>query len=121
MPDVDSKSTSGILFLFPCNRKSAIEIRNSGGGIAQLVERQLCKLEVRGSNPLASKASKAWRQNLTTGHIFGCTSGSVIPLPPVFARVVEESEDCRAVALAKADLFHLVAANAASYDSASQS
>ena len=28
------------------------------GGIAQLVERQLCKLEVRGSNPLASKASE---------------------------------------------------------------
>jgi hypothetical protein len=84
----------------PCNRKSAIDIRNSAGGIAQLVERQLCKLEVRGSNPLASKASKAWRQNLTTGHIFGCTSGSVIPLPPVFARVVEESEDCRAEALA---------------------
>ena len=28
------------------------------GGIAQLVERQLCKLEVRGSNPLASKVSK---------------------------------------------------------------
>jgi hypothetical protein len=27
---------------------------NSFGGIAQLVERQLCKLEVRGSNPLAS-------------------------------------------------------------------
>jgi hypothetical protein len=26
------------------------------GGIAQLVERQLCKLEVRGSNPLASKS-----------------------------------------------------------------
>ena len=41
----------------PCNRKSAIEIRNFlWGGIAQLVERQLCKLEVRGSNPLASKA-----------------------------------------------------------------
>jgi len=31
------------------------------------------------------------------------TSGSVIPLPPVFARVKEESEDCRAVALATAD------------------
>ena len=29
-------------------------IRNPCGGIAQLVERQLCKLEVRGSNPLAS-------------------------------------------------------------------
>jgi hypothetical protein len=27
------------------------------GGIAQLVERQLCKLDVRGSNPLASKAA----------------------------------------------------------------
>jgi hypothetical protein len=38
----------------PCNRKSAIEIRQLPGGIAQLVERQLCKLEVRGSNPLAS-------------------------------------------------------------------
>ena len=35
------------------NRQSKIEI--SCGGIAQLVERQLCKLEVRGSNPLASK------------------------------------------------------------------
>src|SRR2546421_3570316 len=32
------------------NRHSAIPV----GGIAQLVERQLCKLEVRGSNPLAS-------------------------------------------------------------------
>ena len=83
-----------------CNLQFAIYNLQSIGGIAQLVERQLCKLEVRGSNPLASKASKAWRQNLTTGHIFGCTSGSVIPLPPVFARVVEESEDCRAVASA---------------------
>ena len=39
----------------------AIDIRQSTfgnpcGGIAQLVERQLCKLDVRGSNPLASKA-----------------------------------------------------------------
>ena len=33
------------------------------GGIAQLVVRQLCKLEVKGSNPLASKAWKAWRQD----------------------------------------------------------
>jgi hypothetical protein len=37
-----------------------------GGGIAQLVERQLCKLEVRGSNPLASKL-KAPGQNATKG------------------------------------------------------
>ena len=34
------------------NRQPKIE--HSQGGIAQLVERQLCKLEVRGSNPLAS-------------------------------------------------------------------
>jgi hypothetical protein len=33
--------------------------------------------------------------------------GVRIPLPPVFARVVDESEDCRAVALAEADTFHL--------------
>jgi putative endonuclease len=46
--------------------------------------------------------------------------GVRIPLPPVFARVVEESEDCRAEALAKADLFDLVDVTAASYDSASQ-
>src|ERR1700730_18495760 len=31
------------------------KLDNSKGGIAQLVERQLCKLEVRGSNPLASR------------------------------------------------------------------
>jgi hypothetical protein len=34
------------------------------GGIAQLVERQLCKLEVRGSNPLASILLK-WSKSLT--------------------------------------------------------
>jgi hypothetical protein len=38
--------------------QSAIDNLNSTihGGIAQLVERQLCKLEVRGSNPLASNS-----------------------------------------------------------------
>ena len=39
-----------------CNLQFAIYNLQSIGGIAQLVERQLCKLEVRGSNPLASKA-----------------------------------------------------------------
>ena len=34
------------------------QLTGSDGGIAQLVERQLCKLEVRGSNPLASKAHR---------------------------------------------------------------
>src|SRR5205823_8181405 len=43
------------LFLAIENRQSKFEIPN--GGIAQLVERQLCKLEVRGSNPLASRPS----------------------------------------------------------------
>ena len=43
-----------------------MDLRVICGGIAQLVERQLCKLEVRGSNPLASKASeKRGRQMLT--------------------------------------------------------
>jgi hypothetical protein len=38
-----------------CNRQPLIYNPQSlRGGIAQLVERQLCKLEVRGSNPLAS-------------------------------------------------------------------
>jgi hypothetical protein len=41
-------------------------------------------------------------------------------LPPVFARVVDESEDCRAEALAKADLGSSPC-DRASYDSASQS
>ncbi len=45
------------LFLAIENRQSKFE--NSNGGIAQLVERQLCKLEVRGSNPLASMPSLA--------------------------------------------------------------
>src|SRR5580765_3146964 len=39
---------------------------------------------------------------------------------PVFARIVEESEDCRAVAGAKADRVELGDVNVASYDSASQ-
>ena len=42
------------------------------GGIAQLVERQLCKLEVRGSNPLASNFPKLE----TTFANKGTTSGS---------------------------------------------
>jgi putative endonuclease len=33
--------------------------------------------------------------------------GVRIPIPPVYARSVAESVDCRAVALAKADLFYL--------------
>jgi putative endonuclease len=47
-------------------------------------------------------------------------TGVQLPSPPVFARNVVESEDCRAVALAKADLPGYNVARA-SYDSASQS
>lgn len=35
-------------------RRMVYASRVHRGGIAQLVERQLCKLDVRGSNPLAS-------------------------------------------------------------------
>src|SRR5262249_523524 len=40
------------------------------GGIAQLVERQLCKLEVRGSNPLASSL-RSRRSLGEGGYLFG--------------------------------------------------
>src|SRR5256885_12979191 len=73
------------------------------GGIAQLVERQLCKLEVRGSNPLASKALRAWRQSLTgRGTTFGWMGINPLASSP------ESFRDCRAVALAKADIFRPV-------------
>src|SRR5881394_2703820 len=54
------------------------KIQNSQGGIAQLVERQLCKLEVRGSNPLASSLrsrrrgeQRPSRRNLGEGGLIG--------------------------------------------------
>ena len=40
------------------------------GGIAQLVERQLCKLEIRGSNPLASSL-RSRRSLGKGGYLFG--------------------------------------------------
>ncbi len=72
------------------------------GGIAQLVERQLCKLEVRGSNPLASKM-KFRRQHKSKGE--STDRGGAIPLPPVYARSAAKSVDCRAETLVKADVF----------------
>ena len=44
------------------NRQPKIE--HSQGGIAQLVERQLCKLEVRGSNPLASISNQRFSESV---------------------------------------------------------
>src|SRR5437667_12798657 len=59
-------------------RNPQSKIDNSQGGIAQLVERQLCKLEVRGSNPLASSLrsrrrgeQRPSRQNLGEGGLIG--------------------------------------------------
>ena len=45
---------SGLLLFFLAIENRQSKFKTSYGGIAQLVERQLCKLEVRGSNPLAS-------------------------------------------------------------------
>ena len=39
------------------------------GGIAQLVERQLCKLDVRGSNPLASKGISVRQKKTRTARL----------------------------------------------------
>ena len=50
-----------------------------------MVERLVRNEKVRGSNPLTSKASKRRGNVLKRAH-FRITSGSVIPLPPVFAR-----------------------------------
>ena len=63
-----------------CNLRSANYIPQFfSGGIAQLVERQLCKLEVRGSNPLASslRSRRRAERRLSRrslgegGHLFG--------------------------------------------------
>ena len=51
----DDQATMRIRLMFAIHDPQS-KVENSQGGIAQLVERQLCKLEVRGSNPLASKA-----------------------------------------------------------------
>ena len=57
---------------------------NSSGGIAQLVERLVRNEKVRGSNPLTSKAESVEVKIQPQGFMIGCTSGSVIPLPPKF-------------------------------------
>src|SRR5262245_1340516 len=55
---------------------------NIHGGIAQLVERQLCKLEVRGSNPLASRASKSMEAESNRNRDSLLDGWESIPLPP---------------------------------------
>ena len=55
------------------------------GGIAQLVERLVRNEKVRGSNPLTSK-TKGVEVTSTIRVHYWIPSGSVIPLPPVFAR-----------------------------------
>src|SRR5213075_1134558 len=53
LPGTWCSNSPDALFLATANRQSTFR-NHLYGGIAQLVERQLCKLEVRGSNPLAS-------------------------------------------------------------------
>ena len=77
--------------------KFLVRVLNSGaqksfGGIAQLVERLVRNEKARGSNPLTSSLRSRRRRE----------------------------RDCRAEALAKADIFWVRYMNAASYDSASQ-
>src|SRR5437868_15509246 len=51
----------------PCSTyPNARPARTSRGGIAQLVARQLCQLEVRGSNPLASSLRSSRRMATQT-------------------------------------------------------
>ena len=65
MPDGDFKDRHPALACteaYECSNRALWHLQSAihnlksklHGGIAQLVERQLCKLEVRGSNPLAS-------------------------------------------------------------------
>jgi hypothetical protein len=68
------RSASGTLLLSLAIEDRKSTFRNSCGGIAQLVERQLCKLEVRGSNPLASKSLKGVKAKLNNQAHFGCTT-----------------------------------------------
>jgi hypothetical protein len=72
-----------------------------------LVERQLCKLEVRGSNPLASK-TEGVEAKYNKRERYRMHQRERNPLPPVFARVIEKSEGCRAEASAKADCWNVI-------------
>ena len=55
---IELSDTKAHLFAFPDLQSTICSLNLLFGGIAQLVERQLCKLEVRGSNPLASNSMK---------------------------------------------------------------
>ena len=62
--DCTSRPSSACVFGDSRRLQSAVGKLHSAvlfGGIAQLVERQLCKLEVRGSNPLASRRREDFR------------------------------------------------------------
>ena len=52
------------------------------GGIAQLVERQLCKLDVRGSNPLAS-ISKEMEAEMRTQFDWRGALRARVKIPPL--------------------------------------
>ena len=72
---------------------SPITIDLHFGGIAQLVERQLCKLDVRGSNPLASKniAECGFRIAETP------TARLLLPLSDFRSRAIRNPRACSSV------------------------
>ena len=65
------------------------------------------------------QSRKAWRQLQQAGNIIGCTSGSVIPLPPVYARSGSGERRLSRRNFSEGGLFFDVAQFRASFDSAS--
>ena len=61
------------------------------GGIAQLVERQLCKLEVRGSNPLAS-ISKEMEAEMRTQFDWRGALRARVTIPPLRDHLPEPAQ-----------------------------
>ena len=100
------------------------DIRHSALFLA--IENRQSKFENRHSATPTLVASTRKRSVFLRGHssvgrapaLQAGSQGFESPCLHAFARVVEESEDCRAVALAEADIFSACSISRASYDSA---
>src|ERR1043166_8081311 len=86
--------------------KSAIEIRNFLWGHSSVGRAPALQAGSQGFESPCLQSLQGVEATSTNREHFWITSRSVIPLPPVFARAVVESEDCHAVALPKADTFY---------------
>src|SRR4029077_3235986 len=88
----------------PCNRKSAIEIRNFLWGHSSVGRAPALQAGSQGfESPCLQSPPGVEAMSIKRVH-YRITSGSVIPLPPVYARIVDQSVGCRAVASAEADI-----------------